>query len=52
VKYRLPYKLEGKDYKLLIQKQPGTDMPLYTMVIGSKEDEFFLRTDSEVKYRI
>ena len=32
-----------KEYKLLIQKQPGTDGPLYTINLGRHEE--FLKTD-------
>jgi len=51
IKYRLPVKVKG-EIKLLIQKQPGTDSPLYRTKIGKREDEFFLKTDKELKLRI
>ncbi len=47
-KYKLPIKF-SKEYKLLIQKQPGTDGPLYTINLGKHEEEFYLRTDKEIK---
>ena len=47
-KYKLPMKF-SKEYKMLIQKQPGTDGPLYTINLGKHEDEFFLKTDEEIK---
>ena len=47
-KYKVPYKVIG-NYKLLIQKQPGTDDPLYTINFGNKTQEFFLNTDKEIK---
>jgi len=50
-KYKLPGKFV-KDYKLLIQKQPGTDTPLYTIKLGKQTDEFFLQVDKELKLRI
>lgn len=50
-KYKLPGKF-AKDYNLLIQKQPGTDIPLYTIKLGRQTEEFFLRTDKELKIRI
>jgi len=50
-KYKLPGKF-SKDYNLLIQKQPGTDIPLYTIKLGRQTEEFFLRTDKELKLRI
>lgn len=36
-------------YTLFIQKQPGKDAPLYTVSINGKEEEFFLKTDKEIK---
>ena len=51
VKYKLPFKV-SKDYMLLIQRQPGTDGPLYTINLGRHEEEFLLKTDKEVKIRI
>ncbi len=50
-KYRLPGKV-GKEYKLLIQKQPGLDSPLYVLKLGKHEEEFLLKTDKEIKIRI
>ena len=51
VRYKLPYKLEN-DYRLFIQKQPGTDPFLYTISVNDKEDEFFLDKDREIRVRI
>lgn len=51
IKYKLPFKVD-KEYKLLIQKQPGTGSPLYTFKLGKKEDEFFLLTDKFMKLKI
>lgn len=51
LKYKLPFKAQG-EYKLLVQKQPGTDAPLYSIKIGKKEEEMFLRTDHEFKFKI
>lgn len=51
LKYKLPFNVKG-DYKLLIQKQPGTDSPLYILRLGKKEEEFFLKTDDEIRLRI
>lgn len=50
-KYSLPFKNSG-DYKMLIQKQPGTDKPLYIIRTESYEDEFFLNIDKEVRIKI
>lgn len=51
VKYKLPFKVKG-DYRLMIQKQPGLDRPLYTVNLGKKTEEFFLKTDREIKIGI
>ena len=48
LKYKVPYKISGS-YKILIQKQPGTDQPLYTLNFGTKTQEFYLNTDKEIK---
>ena len=50
-KYSLPIKVQ-KDIKLLIQKQPGTKTPLYTIDSGKTKDEFFLKTDEEVRIKL
>lgn len=53
--YKLPFKtsdLPGakqKIYNMLVQKQPGTDMPLYSVKLGRNEVEQFLKTDEEFK---
>lgn len=47
-KYKLPMKF-SKEFKMLIQKQPGTDGPLYTINLGKHEEEFYLKTDKELK---
>lgn len=47
-KYKLPFKV-SREYKILIQKQPGTDGPLYTINLGRHTEEFPLETDKEVK---
>jgi hypothetical protein len=51
VKYKLPFKA-GKSLSLFIQKQPGTDAPLYSIVYKKFEDEFFLKTDKELSIRL
>jgi hypothetical protein len=50
-KYKLPFKVSG-EYKLLIQKQPGTDGFLYTINLGKHTEEFYLKTDKELKIGI
>ncbi len=52
LKYRLPFKVKSGQYNLLIQKQPGTDGPLYTINVGRISKEFFLKQDKELKLRI
>jgi hypothetical protein len=44
VKYKLPFKATA-ELSLLIQKQPGTDTPLYRIIVGRNEEEEFLKTD-------
>jgi hypothetical protein len=51
IKYKLPFKAE-EDYELFIQKQPGKDMPFYTINIGKQVEELFLKTDKEFRFKI
>lgn len=46
--YKLPFKVKGT-YDLLIQKQPGTDGFLYTIKLGRHSEEFYLKSDKEIK---
>lgn len=49
LKYRLPFKARsGDDLKMLIQKQPGTEEPEYTINTGKKTEKFKLLTDKEL----
>jgi len=50
LKYKLPFKADG-EYRLYLQKQPGTDKPLYSIQVGKLKDEFFLLKDTELKFR-
>lgn len=53
LKYELPLKLTGNEYKGLIQKQPGTEGHEYTIKINGREmEKFNLTTDKELKYKI
>ncbi len=52
VKYKLPFKSKGGNYKLMIQKQPGVDSPLYTIDTGKGIEEFFLKTDKILDFKI
>lgn len=51
VVYKLPFKVND-EYRLLVQKQPGKDAPLYSIELGKQSDELFLRTDKEFHFRI
>jgi len=50
-KYELPISAK-EEYKLLIQKQPGIDEPRYTVVVNGHKEEFELKTDKELKFKI
>lgn len=52
LKYKLPFKITNREYKLLVQKEPGTDSPLFSITIGRQKDESFLLTDKEYRFRI
>jgi len=47
--YKLPFQASAKDYQLLIQKQPGTKAPHYTVTINDQTQEFDLTVDKEVQ---
>lgn len=49
--YKLPI-VKQNDFKLFIQKQPGTDAPLYTLVTENDEQEFLLTTDKELRIKL
>lgn len=51
VKYKLPFK-SSSTLKLLIQKQPGTDAPLYQIKMGKTSEEFYLKSDKEMPIRL
>lgn len=42
--FSIPYKKSGK-YRLMIQKQPGTYSPKYTLIVGDTLEEFELSSD-------
>ncbi len=50
--YTLPFKKGAGDYMMMIQKQPGTDAPLYTVRSSKSEEEFLLNTDKEIRLKI
>ncbi|MFZ3301222.1 MAG: DUF4012 domain-containing protein [Microgenomates group bacterium] len=49
--YTLPFK-KSDDFRMLIQKQPGTDAPLYVVTTPKSEEEFLLNTDKEIRLKI
>lgn len=51
LKYKLPFKT-SKNLELLIQKQPGTDAPLYQVKSGKTSDEFYLRQDKKIPIKL
>jgi hypothetical protein len=50
-KYSLPFK-KSTDLKMFIQKQPGTDAPLYILRSGKLEEEFLLNVDKEIRIKL
>jgi len=50
-KYKLPFKA-SKEYRLLIQKQPGTYGYEYEVKIDSQQQTFELKTDKELKFSL
>ncbi len=51
-KYTLPFKKGTGDFAMMIQKQPGTDAPLYTIQTSKSEEEFLLNVDKEIRLKI
>lgn len=53
ITYTLPFKVKGGELPLLIQKQPGTDMPTYTVKVnGHTVQKFNLLTDKKVTLKV
>ncbi len=53
LRYELPESVKIEDeYRLLIQKQPGTKDSRYKIKAGGKEEEFDLMADKEVKMKV
>jgi len=50
-KYTLPFKYDS-NYKMFIQKQAGTDAPLYTVRSAKSEEEFLLKSDKEIRIKL
>lgn len=52
-KYKLPFKVnKGEEYRLFIQKQPGTEGHQYTITVNGKKEEFELKGDKEIKFKV
>lgn len=51
IKYKLPFKVTD-EYKMMIQKQPGTDAPMHSVELGRNLEEFSLTTDKELKFKL
>jgi hypothetical protein len=49
--YILPFASKS-EFKLLVQKQPGTDAPLYTLITNKDEQEFLLNMDKELRIKL
>ena len=53
ISYKLPFSVTGNEYRMLIQKQPGTVGHEYINSINGKElDKFNLTTDKEFIYKL
>lgn len=51
IKYKTPVKVKmGQEYKLLVQKQPGTEGHQYTVTVGKRKEEFKLIKDKELRF--
>jgi len=50
-KYELPGTFKN-EYKLLVQKQPGTDDFNYTIEVNGQKQKFILETDKEIRFKI
>ncbi len=51
VKYKLPFKVKG-EYKELVQKQPGIDTIMYTIIHGRQTENTILKADQEFRFKI
>lgn len=52
LKYKLPFKAQGDNYNLFVQKQPGLDAPLYSINLGKYSLEEFLVMDKEYRIKL
>lgn len=51
LKYKLPFKVKD-EYRLFIQKQPGTYGYQYSVELNGQKEEFELKTDREIKLKM
>ncbi len=49
--YKLPFKA-GQDYRILIQKQSGAKEPIYLLDVNGQKEEFPLKEDKELKFKL
>ncbi len=49
LQYKTPT-VSKNGYKILIQKQPGTDSNMYNLTVGGRMQEFGLKTDKELRF--
>lgn len=53
ISYQLPFKVSGHQLPVLIQKQPGTTGPAYTVKVNDRTvDKFDLLTDKQLKVKL
>jgi hypothetical protein len=50
-KYKLPFQVQD-EYRLYIQKQPGTSGYQYVVEIDGEREEFELQTDKELRFKL
>ncbi len=49
ITYKTPIRKENGDFKILIQKQPGTEGNPYVVSVGGRKEEFRLTQDKELR---
>ncbi|HWA51974.1 MAG TPA: DUF4012 domain-containing protein [Patescibacteria group bacterium] len=52
VKYKLPFKAANGQYNLFVQKQSGVESIMETVKVGRQEQDTFLKSDQEFKFKI
>jgi hypothetical protein len=51
IRYKLPFKVKG-EYNLFVQKQAGVDSVTETIKVGRQEQDTFLKSDQEFRFKI